>query len=74
MIYVNSFARTICPTIRAAYAVLPASLLPLYEKTVGIYACPVPTLEQYVIAYLLENGDFERQINRVRRKLRKTGQ
>ncbi|MBQ9467516.1 MAG: PLP-dependent aminotransferase family protein [Clostridia bacterium] len=71
VIYVNSFAQTICPTIRVGYAVLPQSLVDRYEAAAGFYTCPVPAFEQYVLAELIESGDFERHLNRVRRKRRK---
>jgi len=31
----------------------------------------VPTPEQYLIAYLLASGEFEKHLNRVRRRLQK---
>ena len=67
VIYVNTFTKTIGPFIRVAYMVIPNALFPQFEKKVGFYSCPVPTVEQYVLAELLNNGDFERHINRVRR-------
>ena len=51
--------------------VLPKHLVPIFEEKLGFYSCTVPTFEQYVLAELIENGDFERHINRVRRKKRK---
>ena len=42
-----------------------------YKETLGFYSCTVPTFMQYVLTELLDNGDFERHINRVRRKKRK---
>ncbi|MBR4287930.1 MAG: PLP-dependent aminotransferase family protein [Clostridia bacterium] len=72
VIYVNTFSRSVAPSIRAGYMVLPQSLLPLYETKLGFYSCTVPRLEQMVLASFLSEGDLERHINRVRRKLRKT--
>lgn len=71
VIYLNTFTRTISPSVRMGYMVLPEALLPLYEKTVGFYSCTVPAFEQYVLAALISGGDFERHINRVRRKKRR---
>ncbi len=71
VIYVNTFSRSVAPSIRAGYMVLPKSLLPLYEAKLGFYSCTVPRLEQMVLASFLSQGDLERHINRVRRKLRK---
>jgi GntR family transcriptional regulator/MocR family aminotransferase len=70
VIYVNTFTRTIGPSIRIAYMLIPDSLIDLFEEKIGFYACPVPMLEQLVVGELIENGDFERHINRVRRRNR----
>jgi GntR family transcriptional regulator/MocR family aminotransferase len=53
--------------------VLPAHLVEVYHDKLGFYSCTVPTFMQYVLTELIENGDFERHINRVRRNLRKGG-
>lgn len=69
-VYMNTFSKTIAPSVRIGYMVLPLNLLEEYEKKVGFYSCTVPVLEQIVLAEIIENGDFERHINRVRRKRR----
>lgn len=66
VIYINTFSRTIAPSLRAGYMVLPESFLTLYEKNAGFYSCTVPMLEQYFLAEWLDSGEFERTINRVR--------
>ncbi|MBR4866496.1 MAG: PLP-dependent aminotransferase family protein [Clostridia bacterium] len=71
VIYMNSFSKTISPALRVGYMVLPKSLVGEFEKKLGFYSCTVPTFEQFVIAELINSGDFERHINRVRRRLRK---
>jgi len=71
VIYMNTFSKTISPAMRAGYMVLPRKLVSAFRERLGFYSCTVPTFEQLVIASLLDNGDFERNINRVRRKLRK---
>ena len=70
VIYLNTFSRTISSALRVGYMVIPSSLLPLYRSRVGFYSCTVPAFEQYVLSYLIDSGDFERHIRRVRRKLR----
>lgn len=70
VIYVNTFTRTIGPFLRVAYMVVPEDMVDNFKKTVGFLSCTVPTPEQYIIAELLENGEFERHINRVRRRKR----
>jgi GntR family transcriptional regulator/MocR family aminotransferase len=67
VIYVNTFTRTIGAFARCAYMVLPQRLLALFEEKNSFRDCPVPTLDQLTISALIESGDFERHINRVRR-------
>ncbi len=71
VIYLNTFSKTISPSFRIGYMVLPVHLAKIYEKKLGFYSCTVPTFMQYVLTELIKNGDFERHINRVRRKIRK---
>ena len=71
VIYLNTFSKTISPSLRIGYMVLPKHLLNRFQQNLGFYSCTVPTFMQYVLAELINNGDFERHINRVRRKKRK---
>lgn len=71
VIYLNTFSKTISPSLRVGYMVLPEHLVAPFDRELGFYSCTVPTFMQYVLADLLNNGDFERHINRVRRNLRK---
>lgn len=71
IIYLNTFSKTISPSLRIAYMVLPKHLVEIFDKKLGFYSCTVSTFMQYVIAELINNGDFERHINRVRRNKRK---
>ena len=67
VLYLNTFSRTVSPSLRAGYMVLPRSLLPVFELRLGFYSCTVPAFEQYVLTELLNSGDLERHINRIRR-------
>lgn len=71
VIYLNTFSQTIAPSMRIGYMVLPEGLVEEFENKLGFYSCTVPVFEQYVLAELMNNGDFERHINRVRRARRK---
>ena len=73
VIYLNTFSRTIAPSFRVGYMILPPALLTKFEKELGFYSCTVPVFEQYVLAELISSGDFERHINRVRRMRRSGG-
>ncbi|MBR2029102.1 MAG: PLP-dependent aminotransferase family protein [Oscillospiraceae bacterium] len=74
VIYINTFSHTIAPSMRAGYMVLPQELVEKFHRQLGFYSCTVPVFEQYVLAELINNGDFERNINRIRRLRRKNRQ
>ncbi len=67
VLYINTFSKTICPSLRVGYMLLPRPLVPVFYERLGFYSCTVPVLEQFLIAKLLSNGSFERHINRIRR-------
>ncbi len=70
VIYLNTFSRSLAPSMRMGYMILPPELLPIYERRVGMYSCSVPVLEQYALAEFIAAGHFERHLNRVRRRSR----
>ena len=71
VIYMNTFSKTVSPSFRIGYMVLPKALAKEYEEKLGFLSCTVPTYLQLVLAELITNGDFERHINRVRRERRR---
>lgn len=66
VIYMNTFSKSIASTIRISYMVLPEHLANLYYQTLDFYSCPVPTFEQYTLAKFIDEGYFEKHINRMR--------
>ena len=70
VIYLNTFTKTLAPSMRVAYMVLPKRLLESYRERLGFYACTVPALDQYVLAEYMDRGYLERRLNQLRRKLR----
>ncbi len=70
VIYVNTFSKTISPSMRLGYMIIPKPLVKTFYKRLGFYSCSVPIFDQYVLAELIESGEFERHINRTRRRLR----
>lgn len=71
VIYLNTFSHTIAPSMRIGYMVLPEQMIENFQEKLGFYSCSVPVFEQYVLTELINSGDFERHINRVRRARRK---
>lgn len=70
VIYVNTFSKTVSPSLRVGYMVLPERLLEDFSEKLGFCSCTVPTYIQLVLARLIADGDFSRHINRVRRRKR----
>jgi GntR family transcriptional regulator/MocR family aminotransferase len=70
VIYMNTFTRTISPAVRVGYMVLPAQLSAAMQDTISFYSCTVPVFTQHLLAEVIRSGDFERHINRVRRRRR----
>ena len=71
VIYLNTFSQTVAPSLRMGYLVLSPEMRKLFDERVGFYSCTVPVFEQYVLAELIESGEYERHIRRVRRQLRR---
>ncbi len=67
VIYMNTFSKTLAPSIRISYMVLPPKLMEQFQKTLGFYSCTVPSFEQYTLTRFLEEGHFEKHLNRMRR-------
>jgi GntR family transcriptional regulator / MocR family aminotransferase len=73
VVYLNTFSKSLSPALRVGYMVLPEALLDQFQRALGFYSCPVPVLDQYVLAEFISGGGFERHLNRVRRRLRQSG-
>ena len=71
VIYMNTFSRTVAPSLRMGYLVLSEPASELFRERVGFYSCTVPVFEQYVLAEFIDSGDYERHVRRTRRQLRK---
>ncbi len=71
VIYMNTFSRTIAPSVRISYMCLPEELYGLWRERLGFYACPVPAFEQYTLAKFIANGYFERHISRSKKRYKR---
>ena len=67
VIYMNSFSKTLAPSIRISYLVLPPALMQQFREHLSFYSCTVASFEQYTLARFLSRGHFEKHINRMRK-------
>lgn len=66
VIYINTFSKSLTPTIRISYMVLPEKLMKKYNEKLSFYSCTVANFEQYTLASFIKRGYFEKHINRMR--------
>ena len=71
VIYVNPFTKSLSPTIRISYMVLPRALTGRFYERLGFYSSTVSSFEQYTLAQFIRRGYFEKHINRMRNYYRK---
>lgn len=69
VVYINTFSKSLSPSIRMGYMILPESLMEIYEERLAKRSCSVPVMDQYILAEFIASGSFERRLNRMRRKL-----
>ena len=66
VIYMNTFSKSLTPTIRISYMVLPKHLVQRFYDKLSFYSCTVSNFEQLALARFIEEGYFEKHINRMR--------
>ena len=71
VIYLNTFSKTIAPSIRVSYMILPPHLLAEYQHRLGFYACPVSSFEQFTLAEFLSKGHYEHHLSRMKTRYHK---
>jgi GntR family transcriptional regulator/MocR family aminotransferase len=64
-VYLNTFSKTLVPSLRISYMVLPDSLAKLYREQLSFYSCTVSSFEQLALARFISEGYFERHLNRL---------
>ncbi|SET64167.1 MocR-like pyridoxine biosynthesis transcription factor PdxR [[Clostridium] polysaccharolyticum] len=66
VIYMNTFSKSLTPTIRISYMILPVHLVNQFYEQLSFYSCTVSNFEQYTLAEFIKRGYFEKHINRMR--------
>ena len=70
VVYLSTFSRSLAPSIRIAYMVLPRGLLARFEEEFGFYSSTVSRFEQQTLRVFLQEGHFTRHLARCRGKYR----
>lgn len=66
VIYMNTFSKSLVPSLRISYMILPPKLLERYEATQSFYSCTVSSFEQHTLAQFIAQGYFERHLNKMK--------
>lgn len=72
VLYLNSFAKSLGDAFRIAYLVLPAALAERFNADLGFYSNTVSPLDQLALARFIEEGHYERHVNRLRTHARRS--
>ena len=71
VIYMSTFSKSLMPSLRVAYFILPKALMAQYKAVYSYYACTVPRFEQQMLAQFMQQGHFSKHLNRMRKIYRK---
>lgn len=71
VIYMGNFSKSISPSLRISYMVLPNRLLHRFIAIQDSISCHCDVMSQLLLTAFMEEGYFERHINRVRKHYRK---
>ncbi|MBU4539779.1 MAG: PLP-dependent aminotransferase family protein [Firmicutes bacterium] len=67
VIYIGTFSKSIAPSFRISYMVLPEALLKAYLEIADAISSPVSSLEQKMIGAFISGGVFEKHVNKMRK-------
>lgn len=67
VIYISTFSKSLYPSCRMAYLVLPKNLSSRYDKLSNKESNTVPAHLQKMVASFMESGSFERHLNKMRK-------
>lgn len=67
IIYMGTFSRTLTPSMKISYAVLPPKLAIIAAEIFKGYSCSVSRIDQAVISIFIKEGFLYRHINRVKK-------
>jgi Transcriptional regulators containing a DNA-binding HTH domain and an aminotransferase domain (MocR family) and their eukaryotic orthologs len=66
VIYIGTFSKSLIPSIRISYMVLPEKLLNIYKNKYYIYEQPVARHNQKAMCLFMEKGHWDRHVKKMR--------
>ncbi len=66
VIYMNAFTKSMAPSLRISFMVLPDSALENLKNNFGFLTCPVSLFNQASLQRFMHSGLFERHLNRMK--------
>ncbi|MDD9149091.1 PLP-dependent aminotransferase family protein [Sporolactobacillus sp. CQH2019] len=66
VIYLGTFSKSLIPSLRVSFMVLPVPLADCYKKRFSLYKQSASSLNQQLIREFMRNGDWEHHLNRMR--------
>lgn len=70
VIYMGTFSKAIAPAIRISFMALPQPLLQIYKEEYQFFSSTVSRIDQKILQQFMEEGHFERHLNRMRKAYR----
>lgn len=67
VIYIGSFSKSVSPSFRVSFMVLPFDLVEEYNRIFKYFICPVSIMVQKMLTTFIESGEFEKHLNRMRK-------
>ncbi|WP_028391312.1 MocR-like pyridoxine biosynthesis transcription factor PdxR [Bacillus cihuensis] len=71
VIYLGSFSKSLIPSLRISYMVLPKSLMNQYKEKFSFYHSTVSRIDQQILTDFMIQGDFEKHLNKMRKLYRR---
>ena len=65
-ILVSTYSRSIFPSLRIAYMVLPDKVLEIYKARYSFYSTTVSTLDQLILNEFIKSGAYSRHLNKTK--------
>jgi GntR family transcriptional regulator/MocR family aminotransferase len=70
VVYMGSASKTLAPALRLGWMVLPAALVQPVAEQCLLAGSTTPTLDQLVLARMIESGAYDRHLRQARRRYR----